>query len=144
MFSRNCSDLAMIFLVNNRSHCTVTSIRTSVSALCRFRLGLFDLFLGWSILFNFIGPSDTPVYRSLARNQGVSILSLTWVNLASLRRLLLEPQVVHRSEHTMYVILYCAVRYSHKRCRIVSALGSFGLICLDRPIQYTYVGRFRL
>ena len=43
MVPRNCSDW-MIFLINNRSHSTVTSIRNIFSILCRFRLGRLGLF----------------------------------------------------------------------------------------------------
>lgn len=97
------------FLVNNRSHDTVTAIRTVFSALGRFRLGRFGLFLGGSMRPNFVRPSDTSVCWSLARSQGVSVYVFSWVDLALFRGLLLDSQVAYRWENTIYGIWHYAV-----------------------------------
>ena len=101
----------------------------------------FLLLFSLSIRPNFLGPSDTSVCRSLTQSQSLifelgCFILIRWVASGT-------AKVVHPWENTIYVIRYCAIRYSHRRFRFFSALGRFVLIFLGRPIRSTYVNRFR-
>lgn len=57
----------------------MTSIRTIVRP-CVISAWVISAFLGGSIGPNFVGPSGTSVYQSLAWSQGGSVLFLSWVD----------------------------------------------------------------